>query len=177
MSHPGASSDVKRCLWNTICTPVLTYGLESIDINESNMKKLETTQGNLLKQSLGLTKRCHSTELLQSMNVHMIKNLVNRNTVSLFRRIMSVQSPAKDLNTYFISLYLCNGTIVPGTLISRLLSTGISPMSCILNNFSYMLPNFDYMNGHIDTLKYLLFHENFVKPYSDEHLLMYLLTK
>ena len=33
-----------------------------------------------------------------------------------------------------------------------------------------------YENGHVDTLKVLLSSENFVKPYSEEHLLVHLLT-
>ena len=56
MAFPGATVDVKRYLWNSICTPVLTYGLDGININVTNMKKLETTQGNLIKQCLGISK-------------------------------------------------------------------------------------------------------------------------
>ena len=101
MSYPGAATYIKQYIRNSIWAPVLTYGLESINVNVSNMNKLETIQGNLIKQSLGLSKRCHSTELLQSMNVHTIDSLVNRNTVFLFKRIMNM-----DLNLYFLSLYL-----------------------------------------------------------------------
>ena len=90
---------------------------------------------------------------------------------------INVDSPTKDLNLYFLSLYLYNGTIVPDTLFSRLLAIGVSPVSCILYNYKYCLPCFNHTNGHIDTLRNLLYNENFVKPYSDEHLLVYLLTK
>ena len=177
MAFPGATVDVKRYLWNSICTPVLTYGLDGININITNMKKLETTQGNLIKQCLGISKRCHSTELLLSMNVHKISDLVKRNTVSIFNRIMKVSSPAKDLNLHFLSLYMCKGTIVPGTLVSRLLSIGVSPVSYIFNSSTYNLPTFNTLNGHVDSIRNLLYHENFIKPYSDEHTLVYLLTK
>ena len=177
MAFPGATVDVKRYLWNSICTPVLTYGLDGININITNMKKLETTQGNLIKQCLGISKRCHSTELLLSMNVHKISDLVKRNTVSIFNRIMKVSSPAKDLNLHFLSLYMCKGTIVPGTLVSRLLSIGVSPVAYIFNSSTYNLPTFNTLNGHVDSIRNLLYHENVIKPYSDEHTLVYLLTK
>ena len=74
----------------TVCTPVLTYGLDGRNINATNMKKLETTQGNLIKQCLGISKRCHSTV---TQYVHNISDLVKRNTVSIFNRI---SSPAKE---------------------------------------------------------------------------------
>ena len=60
LSYPGATTDVKRYMWNSICVPVLTYGMESITINKKDMQQLETLQGNLVKQCLGLSKICHS---------------------------------------------------------------------------------------------------------------------
>ena len=54
MAIPGVNTDVnKSYLWNTVCQPVLTYGLDCVN---STFKKLETCQGNLLKQCLGLSK-------------------------------------------------------------------------------------------------------------------------
>ena len=32
-------------------------------------------------------------------------------------------------------------------------------------------------NGHIDSIRAMVFYENFIKPYSVEHTLVYLLTK
>ena len=32
-------------------------------------------------------------------------------------------------------------------------------------------------NGHIDSIQSLIYHEHFMKPYSDEHLLVHLSTK
>ena len=141
------------------------------------MKKLKTTQGNLIKQCLEISKRCHSTELLLSMNVHKISDLVKRNTVSIFNRIMKVSSHAKDLNLHFLSLYMCKCTIVPDTLVSRLLSIGVSPVSYIFKSSTYNLPTFNTLNGHVDSIHNLLYHKHFIKPYSDEHTVAYLLTK
>ena len=152
--------------------------MESITINKKDMQKLETLQGNLVKQCLGLSKRCHSTELLQALEIHKITTLVTRNTTSLYRRIMNVRCPVKYLNLYFLSLYMCKGTIVPGTLVGNLLQKGISPMHYTLNNNRINLPKFDSgINGHIDSIRDLLFHDNFIKPYSSQHLLAYMLTK
>ena len=79
-------------LWNTVCKPVLTFGLKCIDLNNINIRKIETTQGNLIKQCMGLCKSSHSTELLSSLNIHSIKDLVSRNTLSLYSRICKVDT-------------------------------------------------------------------------------------
>ena len=75
MVYPEASSDVKCYLWNSICAPVLLYGLDCLNLNKSNVDKLETTQGNLIKQSMGLSKRVHSTELLASLGISKVYEL------------------------------------------------------------------------------------------------------
>ena len=86
-------------------------------------------------------------------------------------------SEVKYLNLYFLS-YMCKGTIVPGTLVCNLLQKGISPMHYTLNNNRINLPKFDTgINGHIDSIRDLLFHDNFIKPYSSQHLLAYMLLK
>ena len=176
MAYPGATTDVKCYLWNTICKPVLSYGLESINLNGINIRRLETTQGNLVKQCLGLSKRSHSTQLLSSLNIHRIEDLVNRNTLSLFCRIFKVDTPLRSLITQMVSLYICKGIIIPGSLVSRILSMGKSPMYYMFNDFKSTLPDFA-CNGHIDSIRNLIYHENFIKPYSNEHCLVALLTK
>ena len=36
------------------------------------------------------------------------------------------------------------------------------------------LPNSINDNGHIDSIRAMVFHEKFIKPYSDEHIYMYI---
>ena len=64
-----------------------------------------------------------------------------------------------------------------GTLVHRILLLGHSPLSSSF--YKHNITQQDYNNdcGFVDTAKYLLFHENFVKQYSEEHLLLTLLTK
>ena len=69
-----------------------------------------------------------------------------------------------------LSVYLCEGIIVPGTLVSKLL------YHACFNNSSHKLPAF-IENGHVDSIRSLLYRAHFIKPYSDEHTLVYLLTK
>jgi hypothetical protein len=174
MSYPGLSSDVKSYLWNTMCQPVLLYGTDSTKISLSSCQKLETTQGNLIKQCLGLSKFSRGTHLLQAMRVKRTADYVKQSTASLCRRVFNVDSPFKDLCTYMLSEYISRGSVIPGTLIGRLVESGLSPVSCAFNRF--LIPR-NTESGIADSLRSLLMHENFIKPYSEQHVLAGLLTR
>ena len=87
---------------------------------------------------------------------------------------MSVDSPVQSLLQYYISLYLHNGPPIPGTLVNRLVQFELSPVQCAYNKYVHPVKN---ECGTSDSLRSLLMHENFIEPYSDEHILATLLTK
>jgi hypothetical protein len=175
--YPRTSSDVKCYLWKSICAPVLMYGLDCLNVNKSNVDKLETTQGNLIKQSMGLSKRVHSTELLASLGISKVCELLQKNTVSLFSRIVKVDTPLRDRTSHFMSLYIDNHVIIPGTIVSTIVSMGLSVIKCAFMGDKPLPRSLSNDNGHTDSIRAMIFHENFIKPYSDEHTLVYLLTK
>ena len=175
MSYPGATPGVQAYLYKSICQPTLTYGLESMNCSKAQMQKLDSTQGKLIKQSRGLSKRSHNTELLQAMNISNVKSIVNRNVLSLYNRIFKLETPARRLAQYFLSRFIVYGNTVPGTLLDRVVSMGESPSYMALNkprDIKYV----QCSNGHVDSLRQLLFNDNFIKPYSQEHILVHLLT-
>ena len=67
MSYTGLSSDVKAFLWNTIGCPILAYGMESIDLSESDIKHLKTMQENTIKRVMGINKRSHHSNILKAL--------------------------------------------------------------------------------------------------------------
>ena len=75
-----------------------------------------------------------------------------------------------------MTLYLTNGTLYKGTLIQRLVTQGCSP---VRTAFNYVKPKHCRITGDgvVDSLKYLIFNENVIKPWSDELLLTRLLTR
>jgi hypothetical protein len=175
VSYPGLSSDVKTYIWKTMCQPILLYGMDCIPLSNTGQQKLETTQGNLLKQCLGFSKRSRSSHLLQALDVDRINVIVKRNTASLIKRIFNVHSPLQQLCTYFMSLYVAKCTLIPGTLVSRLVTSGLSPINCVFNQITKC--NVSTESGIVHSLKGLLMSEHFFKPYSDEHVLASLLLK
>ena len=108
---------------------------------------------------MGLSKRVHTTELMASLNINKIYDIVKRNGVSLLKRIFKVQSPLKRLTIHMLSQFISKGTIVPGTIVSNILSMGLSPVQCAFNDFKFHLPNSIHDNGHIDSIRAMIFHE------------------
>ena len=174
MPYPGCSVHVKRYLWNTMCLPVLMYGTECIHLSRKNKQLLETTQGNLIKQALGFSKRSHSTNLLAAFGVRSIGDLITMNSALLLYRISLVCSPARDLCFELLARFISHGERVKGTLIDRLIESDISPSFCIYNKFSHEVED---AGGVADSLMQLIRHQNFLKPYSEEHVMAVLLTK
>jgi len=128
----------------------------------------------LIKQSLGLDKRSRSSYLLRAVNVLSVKDKLKRDCASLLRRIFAVPSPMRELSSHFISVYMCEGILYHGTLVNRIVNFGMSPVACIFNK--YQVPP-KSVCGVVDSLKVLLMNEHFIKPYSEEHILVSLLTQ
>ncbi|KAK2177349.1 hypothetical protein NP493_604g01048 [Ridgeia piscesae] len=172
--YPGATPDVQAYLYKCIRQPTLTYGLECMGSTAIQMRRLESVQGRLIKQSLGLSKLSHNTAFFKALNIEKIKDIVNRNVLSLYNRIFKVESPARRLMQHLLSRFICYDKTVPGTLLGRVVSMGETkrafnsqhvPKTSVTNN-----------DGLVDSIRHLLFTDNFTKPYSHEHLLVHLLT-
>ena len=66
--------------------------------------------------------------------------------------------------------YMATGVVVLGTIIDVVVKMGVSPVKAAFTNVSNK-GNEDGEDGVVDSLKYLLLHENFIKPWSQEHVL------
>ena len=118
--YPGATPDVQAFLYKCICQPTLTYGLECMSSTAIQMRRLESVQGRLIKQSLGLSKLSHNTALLKALNIEKIEGIVNRNVLSLYK----VESTARRLMQHLLSRFIFYGKTVHGTLLDRVVSMG-----------------------------------------------------
>ena len=143
------------------------------------MPRLDTAQGNLIKQAMGLSTSAHTTELLLSLGIARIDAVLNKSILSFYTTMFKVNNPLQDLTIYLLSQYISHDTVIPGTIINDILNMGLSPTSCIFNNHKQSIPTRINIsgNGHVDSIRALIQHENFIKPYSEEHILVNLLTK
>ena len=178
-SYPGGlSSDVKAHLWKTIGVPSLVYGVESINVTSSSKKRMECTQASTVKRIVGIRNRSHHTHLLHALNVPQISTIVSNNVLSLWHRIFNVPSPARSICAKLLSDFMLSDQLIPGTLLHRVVTLGHSPVKCMLSRHRWAGDGpGDIRDGVVDSLRYLVMHENFLKPYSDEHVLVTLLTK
>ena len=136
------------------------------------MRRLESVQGRLIKQSLGSTKLCHNTASLKALNI----DIVNRNVLSLYNAIFKVESPARRLMQHLLSCFMFYGETLPGTLLDRVVSMGESPTKRAFNSQHVPETSVTNNDGLVDSIGHLLFTDNFPKPFSYDQLLVYLLT-
>ena len=176
LGYPGCAAMVKSHIWKSVCQPVLSYGCDCIPLTKASTAALNTSQANLVKQSMGLSKRCRSSYLLNAMYIQTMSDIVSKNCASLAFRIMKVQSSAQRVFTYLLSLFICDNILIPGSLIERLVSFGLSPIECAFNE-KRSPKNDDNAIGVCDSVRTLLMHVNFIKPYSEEHVLCSLMLR
>ena len=144
------------------------YGMECINISKNELTRLERTQGNHIKQCLGLGKTVHSTNILQALNVRKIVNTLSAKCLMFYHSVFSNETPATKLNRFFLSRYVASGRLIPGTLISNIVRDGYSPMSVVFNK-PCKYKSSQTNCGITEILQNLLYNENFIKPYSEEN--------
>ena len=123
-------------------------------------------------------KTVHSTNILQALNVRKIVNNLSAKCLTFYYSVFSNETPATKLNRFLLSRYVTSGRLIPGTLISKLVRDGYSPMSVVFNKpCTYKSsPTNCGITESLQNLLYIL-NENFIKPYSEEKFILYILTK
>ena len=172
-----------------MCNPVLTFGLDTIAVSKRNMVELESTQGTMVKRFLGIGKRSHHSPLLRALDIPRISDSITLKTLSLFNRSFKVESPLLSLHARMLADYIVHGHRSKGSTIDRIIECGFSPIDIAFSDstsFRSRVAGDDPIagatlrglgDGVVDSLKYLVFHENFIKPWADEHVLAVLLTR
>ena len=177
MAYPGLATDVKSHLWRTICDPVLSYGIDCISLGKKHWDCLQSLQGQCIKKCMGLSKRSRHSNLLKALSITNIAVTCKNNSISLLKRIMSINTPTNDLCDYLIERYYTHKTLYPKTLVGRVIQMGISPLELICDRTVSSRANSASDDGHIDSLRYLVSEENYIKPWSAEYKLVQLLTR
>ena len=86
---------------------------------------------------------------------------------------MSVQKSTE--NTGFPCDFILRGRLIPGSLVHRLLSAGISPISAAFSKVLINRPS--EMNGVVDSIRNILCSDNFTKTYNTMEQDLLLLTR
>ena len=176
--YPGLSTDVKAHLYKTIGLPSLLYGIESVSLNQTLMKSFECAQSNIVKNIMGFNKRSHHSNLFHAVCIDKVETSVIRGILSLWYRIYQVDYPARVLSNAMLCDHINSRHLIPGTIIHRVVEAGFSPIKCLSIKLQFTAHRANNIHdGIVDSLRHLIYHENFVKPYSEEHILATLLVK
>ena len=92
--------------------------------------------------------------------------------LSLYNRLFKVESPARRLMQHLLFRYIFYSETVLGTLLDRVVSMGESPTKRAFNSQHIPETSVTNNNGLVDTIRHLLFNDNFTKPqftYTDIH--------
>ena len=180
LSYPGLNSDVKSFLWKSIGNPILLYGMESVAMSKNDINILKSTQSNIIKRIMGFNKRSHHSKLLKALKISSIEHMLKINALRLYKNIFKTDTPARDLQALLLAKYIKKGSIIKGSLLEKVVTAGYNPFQVIFNQETFACndcdPN-DENDGMIDSLRFLLHHEEYNKPWSEEHILATLLTK
>ena len=108
-----------------------------------------------------------------------VESLINNANLSLWWRLFQVSNPSRLLCARQLAEYILYKRTVRGTLLHRIVQLNVSPISCLMSKQWWVDSSLgtNTNNGVSDSLRYLIMQENFIKPYSDEHVLATLLTK
>jgi hypothetical protein len=177
MTYPGLCTKAKVYLWKSVGAPLLFYSMECIPLAKKHIASMYSAQGKVIKSVLGLSKRSHHGSLLDALGISSAENYNKKTTVSFYSRIFNVETPLLRLQCLSLAYFMLSGKRVKNTLLDKIVNFNISPIEAAFSNVSMSQGNHRHNNGVIDSLSYLLHHENFVKPWSSEFMLCKLLTK
>ena len=157
---------------NEIMTPKLglscnlPYGIQCLPISKKKLKDMDRAQARLIKTSLGLTKFCKNTHLLQSMKINTVSRLRDMYTMDLLCSHMKNDAKGRTFYSYILKQHRSVNFSSRNNLVNR----------CIAVCQSYSISLFKYMfldeyaksckrlhfksypvdNGIVDSVTYLL---------------------
>ena len=124
--------DCTTYLWNAAVRPVLTYGLNCINMSKSTMSKVEKLQTKLLKAANCLHKFTKSTPLLNALNVRKIETTNEMNMLSLLKSSLCNSSRARKFYMHLIDMDMCGNLHGHCSLVNRVKST------CLKHDISFL---------------------------------------
>lgn len=121
--HKGVCPSTAAHLFKVGIQTSLTYAIESIHINASNLNLLKRTQGNLIKAALGLRKSCRTTPLLRALNIQSVTQVLELSLLNLFKSCLISDSATSTFYSYICSK---SAKHYMGTIIDRIKSISSS---------------------------------------------------
>ena len=176
-SYPGLATEVKVHLWKTVGLTSLLYNLEISKLKPGQHEFIESVQSSITKRIVVFSKLSHHTALLQAVNIDDVMSSVTRTTLPLWWQLFQVDNHARKLQIKLMKEFFNRNDLIPGTILQSVVSVGFSPIKSLLTKQLNVNPDVNSPRDGVDSLRYLICNENFIKSYSEEHVLATLLTR
>ena len=111
----GLSPEAVRHVYLLAILPIMTYAAHALHLTRTDIKTMESTHGNIIKSSLGLSKYSRTSPLIASLDIQRVESMINNHTINLLRRCLMGDSLASQL---YWTLYK-QGELDDKTLIGR----------------------------------------------------------
>ena len=106
-------------MWSTAIRPVLTYGLNTVNVDKTRLKELESIQGKLVTSMVSLHKYCRSTPLLKAMKIPSVESLLDVSNIELLRHVLTNDSRARSFYFHCLNIVVCDRSSSRKGLLNR----------------------------------------------------------
>ena len=177
----GLAPDTMAHIWKTALQPVLTYGVQCLPLSKKKLKEMDRTQARLLKTSLGLSKFCRNTNLLQAMKIQPVSVLSDIYTLDLLSAHMKNNAKGREFYSYILSQYKSGQFSSHVSLVNRCASVCQSRNILLfkylfLDDYAksckYLHKSYPINDGITDSIVYLLSDFNYEHRVMLQSLLM-----
>ena len=114
-STRGLRPEAVRHVYLLAILPIMTYAAHAVHLTRTDIKTMESTHGNIIKSSLGLSKYSMTSPLIASLDIQRVESVINNQTINLLRRCLMGDSLASQ---FYWTLYK-QGELDDKTLIGR----------------------------------------------------------
>ena len=88
----GLNPKISKHIWSTYIIPRLTFGLEILNLNTTQIKKLEQFQIKILRQLQWLPDRCSNVAVHLLLGLETVESIIDKKTLILFGQIVRDQN-------------------------------------------------------------------------------------
>jgi hypothetical protein len=106
----GMKPQTIASIYKIHCQPKLMYDFEMININDSTLNELNSTQASLIKMNMSLSKFTKSTPLLNALKVESIMQIYFKFKILFIKQLIQINF-TKDILEYLVEYY--NNNTVP----------------------------------------------------------------
>ena len=79
---------LKAHIYKTFIRPVLMYGMETINLLKTEVNGIRQIEGNIIKNMIGISNRCRTTNLLLALNIKDTRTLIEEQKTEFMIRLV-----------------------------------------------------------------------------------------